>query len=140
MLLGPGNPRWAVHHSYPHHAITIYFLPIILFEMGPNGDGAWRLSRFTRPTLINQRVISPPRKLGTPSVIGGPSTTVASGYGVSATGVPDTTYGGYLNGASFLFRSADLTVSSSRLRRLLSVASSILFPKCDAPCNWTVRI
>jgi AraC-like DNA-binding protein len=63
MLLGPGVPHYAFRHSYPHHTISIFFLPLVRFEMGPRGDGAWLLSRFTARQLIGQRVISPPRQL-----------------------------------------------------------------------------
>jgi AraC-like DNA-binding protein len=64
MLLGPGVPHYALRHSYPHHTITVYFLPLVLFEMGPKGDGAWLLSRFTARQDIGQRVIRTPGKLG----------------------------------------------------------------------------
>jgi len=62
MLLGPGVPHYALRHSYPHTTITVYFLPLVLFEMGPNGDGAWLLSRFAAPQRIDQRVIRLPGK------------------------------------------------------------------------------
>ena len=63
MILGPGVPHYAYRHSYPHRTITVYFLPLVLFEMGPKGDGAWLLSRFTSRQLIDQRIIRPPEKL-----------------------------------------------------------------------------
>ncbi len=49
MLLGPGTPHYALYLSYPQHSVTVHFLPILLFEMGPEGDGARILSRFTAP-------------------------------------------------------------------------------------------
>jgi AraC-like DNA-binding protein len=60
MLLGPETPHYAFRHSYPHRTLTIYFLPLVLFEMGPNGDGAAVLSRFTAPQTIRQRILLPP--------------------------------------------------------------------------------
>jgi AraC-like DNA-binding protein len=63
MFLAPGIPHYAFRHSYPHRTITVYFLPLMLLELGPNGDGAWLLSRFTRPSTIAERVIRPPVKL-----------------------------------------------------------------------------
>jgi AraC family transcriptional regulator, arabinose operon regulatory protein len=62
LLLGPGVPHYAFRHSYPHHTLTVYFLPLVLFEMGPDGDGAWLLSRFAAPQRIDQRVIRLPGK------------------------------------------------------------------------------
>lgn len=63
MLLGPGVPHYALRHSYPHRTITVYFLPLLLFEMGPSGDGAWLLSRFAASQRIDQRVVRLPAKL-----------------------------------------------------------------------------
>lgn len=63
MLLGPGVPHYALRHSYPHRTITVYFLPLVLFEMGPAGDGAWLLSRFTTRQNIDRRVVRLPAKL-----------------------------------------------------------------------------
>jgi AraC-like DNA-binding protein len=59
ILMGPGTPHYAKRLSYPHRAITIHFLPILLFEMGPEGDGARVLARFTTQQKIGQRVIQP---------------------------------------------------------------------------------
>jgi quercetin dioxygenase-like cupin family protein len=35
MLLGTGVPHYALRHSRQHRTFTIYFLPLVLFEMGP---------------------------------------------------------------------------------------------------------
>jgi AraC-like DNA-binding protein len=64
MFLGPDTPHYAFIDSYPHHTLTIYFLPLVLFAMGPNGDGAAMLSRFTAPQTILQRLVSPPVEVG----------------------------------------------------------------------------
>ena len=63
MLLPPGTPHYAMLHSYPHRSITIYLLPVLLLEMGPEGDGCGILTRFTAEQPIGDRVIRPPRDL-----------------------------------------------------------------------------
>ena len=63
MLIGPDTPHYAYLNSRRHRALTIYFLPLVLFELGPNGDGVALLSRFTAPQNISQRIISPPPAL-----------------------------------------------------------------------------
>ena len=60
MFLGPNTPHYAYRHSYPHQTLTIYFLPLVLFEMGPNGGGSAVLSRFTASQTLQQRIASPP--------------------------------------------------------------------------------
>ena len=60
MLLGPDTPHYAFRHSYPHRTLTIFFLPLILFEMGPDGGGRDILSRFTAPQPIGRRILTPP--------------------------------------------------------------------------------
>lgn len=62
MLLGPGTPHYAIRHSYPHRTVTVHLLPILLFEMGPQGDGAQILNRFTTAGTIADRVIRLPKK------------------------------------------------------------------------------
>jgi hypothetical protein len=63
MLLSPNTPHYAYLHSRRHRAVTIYFLPLMFFELGPERDGADFLSRFTAPQTILQRIISPPPAL-----------------------------------------------------------------------------
>ncbi len=63
MLLGPGTPHRALHLSFPQRSITVHFLPILLFEMGPEGDGARLLARFTAPQKIGDRVVRLPGAL-----------------------------------------------------------------------------
>ena len=60
MLLGPGIPHTAELFDYPQKAVTAYFLPVVLFEMGPEGDGARILSRFTTEQSIQERIVRPP--------------------------------------------------------------------------------
>ena len=63
MLLGPGIPHYGTHVAYPVRLIVVHFLPVLLFEMGPSGDGARILSRFTAARKLSQRVIRPPPAL-----------------------------------------------------------------------------
>lgn len=63
MLLGPGLPHTAAMFDYPVRAITVYILPIFFLDMGPNGDGARLLKRFTAAQPIGQRILRPPPEL-----------------------------------------------------------------------------
>lgn len=60
MLLPPGTPHYAIRHGYPYRGVTVFFLPMLLFEMGPQGDGARALARFTTPQRIAERIIALP--------------------------------------------------------------------------------
>lgn len=60
MFLGPGLPHYALLHGYPHRGVAVYFLPTLLFEMGPQGDGAKVLSRFTTKQSIRDRIVPLP--------------------------------------------------------------------------------
>jgi AraC family transcriptional regulator, arabinose operon regulatory protein len=60
MLMGPGTPHYGVRTTYPQHTATIHFLPILLFEMGPERDGARMLARFTAPQKIVDRIVKLP--------------------------------------------------------------------------------
>ena len=64
MLLGSGTPHYATYLSSPQRSATIYFLPTLLLEMGPEGDGARMLARFTQPRKIEERIIRLPQALG----------------------------------------------------------------------------
>jgi AraC-like DNA-binding protein len=63
MLLGPGTPHYALYHSYPQRGVTVHLLPILLFEMGPEEDGARVLGRFTAAQSIEDRVVKLPGPL-----------------------------------------------------------------------------
>lgn len=63
MLIGPGIPHYAMHYSYPQRGVTLHFMPMMLFEMGPEGDGARALARFTSTQRIYERSVSPPSTL-----------------------------------------------------------------------------
>ncbi len=60
ILLGPGLPHYGLHLDYPQYHTAIYFLPTVVFEMGPEGDGARVLERFTRAQTIRHRILRPP--------------------------------------------------------------------------------
>lgn len=62
MLLGPGLPHWGVIEAYPHSFITVYFLPSVLIEMGPESDGVRILSRFTAQQPAAHRLVCLPPK------------------------------------------------------------------------------
>jgi len=63
MLIGPGTPHNALYLEYPQRSATIHFLPMLLFEMGPEGDGALVLARFTAAQKIGERVLRLPRAM-----------------------------------------------------------------------------
>ena len=62
-LLGPGVAHYALMLDYPHAFATIYFLPGLLLELGPERDGPRLLGRFTGRQSITQRVVRPPLDL-----------------------------------------------------------------------------
>jgi len=57
LLIGPGVPHWVRVDRYPVHALTAFFLPGILLELGPLGDGALLLRRLTMQQSIHDRVL-----------------------------------------------------------------------------------
>jgi AraC-like DNA-binding protein len=65
MLIGPGVPHYGILQTYPSRVIVVHFLPVLLFEMGPGGDGARILGRLTASRAISQCVIRPPKALQT---------------------------------------------------------------------------
>jgi len=60
MLLGSGIPHCPSHIRFPMRSATVYFLPMLLFELGPEGDGARALARFTGTKHITDRVVHLP--------------------------------------------------------------------------------
>lgn len=63
MVLGPGIPHYGLPEAYPQRAITVFFLPTLLFELGPEADGRRVLSRFTSSTPASHRLIRLPATL-----------------------------------------------------------------------------
>jgi AraC-like DNA-binding protein len=62
-LAGPGVPHWATITQYPLEFITVYFLPSVLIEFGPESDGPKILSRFTANQPLAERLVRPPAPL-----------------------------------------------------------------------------
>src|SRR5258708_40113328 len=60
LLLGPGIPHSGTIKKFPMSFITIYFLPWVLIEMGPESDGVRILRRFTTQQPAAQRVVHLP--------------------------------------------------------------------------------
>jgi len=56
MLLGPGIPHTAQARVRPGRSITVYVLPALFFDLGPQRDGAAILRRFTAEQPIERRV------------------------------------------------------------------------------------
>jgi len=63
LLIGPRVPHWVRIDRYPHHGLTVFFLPSMLLELGPLGDGAALLRRLTARQTIHQRVLRLPNGL-----------------------------------------------------------------------------
>jgi AraC-like DNA-binding protein len=62
-LAGPGVAHWARITKSPFKFITVYFLPSVLIELGPESDGPKILRRFTMPQSLAQRLVRPPAEL-----------------------------------------------------------------------------
>ncbi len=62
-LAGPGVPHWGRITKYPLRFITIFFLPSVVVEMGPQRDGPRILSRFTAKQSLEERLVRPPGPL-----------------------------------------------------------------------------
>lgn len=62
-LAGPGVPHWATITKYPSKFITVYFLPSVLIQLGPEGDGSRILRRFVASQTLAERLVRPPPKV-----------------------------------------------------------------------------
>jgi len=60
LLIGPGVPHSAQIDRFPHRELAVLFLPALLLEMGPLGDGAALLRRLTMRQKIGQRLVRLP--------------------------------------------------------------------------------
>ena len=58
-LVGPGVPHSFEISQYPLTGTAIYFLPSVLCEFGPNGDGLQLLRRFTAKQPLCERLVRP---------------------------------------------------------------------------------
>ena len=63
LLLGPGVPHWGTIDKYPLRFVTVYFLPWLLIEMGPESDGMRVLRRFTARQTMANRLLRLPKPL-----------------------------------------------------------------------------
>lgn len=63
LLMGPHTPHCARFLEYPYRSVTVHFLPMLLCGLGPAGDGARLLARFTSPQEARQRAVTLPRKM-----------------------------------------------------------------------------
>jgi AraC-like DNA-binding protein len=60
LLMGPHTPHYAQFKEYPYRSVTAHFLPMVLCGMGPSGEGARLLARFTSPQETSQRAVTLP--------------------------------------------------------------------------------
>jgi AraC-like DNA-binding protein len=58
-LAGPGVPHWAKIVRYPLKFVTAYFLPSVLIQLAPEGDGLKILRRFTAHRSLAGRLVRP---------------------------------------------------------------------------------
>ena len=63
-LVGPGVPHWGMIKKFPLKFITVYFLPSVLVEMGPEQDGVKILRRFTVKQSLHDRLVRPSPEVG----------------------------------------------------------------------------
>lgn len=63
LLLGPGTPHWGRIRTFPLRSITVYFLPSVVIDMDPVGDGFRILRRFTVRQSLATHLIRPSRQL-----------------------------------------------------------------------------
>ncbi len=63
MLLGPNLPHTAEALEYPIRAVTVYILPVLLLDLGPNIDGPKIIKRYTAKQAIEDRIIRMPARL-----------------------------------------------------------------------------
>ncbi len=59
-IAGPGLPHWIEITEYPMDFITVFFLPSLLIEAGPEGDGLRVLQRFATARSARERIIHAP--------------------------------------------------------------------------------
>jgi len=63
LLIGTGVPHWGSIQRFPYRVITVYFLPSVLIELGPESDGPRILQRFTARQSVRERLVRPPASL-----------------------------------------------------------------------------
>jgi len=60
LLLGPGLPHKTIHERFPARSLTVYFLPGILLDMGPDDEVPRLLRRLTARQPLRHRMRKPP--------------------------------------------------------------------------------
>lgn len=63
LLIGPGLPHWGTIERFPRRFITVYFLPTVAIDMGPESDGPLILRRFTAQQSLADRIVRLPKPL-----------------------------------------------------------------------------
>jgi AraC-like DNA-binding protein/quercetin dioxygenase-like cupin family protein len=63
LFVGTGVPHWGVITEFPYVAVIVYFLPSVLIDLGPEGDGPRILRRLTASQSLKNRMIRPPPQL-----------------------------------------------------------------------------
>ena len=63
LLIGPGAPHWGRIERFPQRFITVYFLPTVAIDMGPESDGARVLRRFTVQQPLGDRIVRLPKPM-----------------------------------------------------------------------------
>lgn len=63
LLIGTGVPHWGTITRFPYSVITVYFLPSVLIDLGPESDGPAVLHRFTARQTLRERLVRPPPAL-----------------------------------------------------------------------------
>lgn len=63
LLMGPGTPHYALELSYPQRSATVFFLPLVLLELAPDGDGARLLARCCAAGDLARQLVYPPPKV-----------------------------------------------------------------------------
>lgn len=59
LLIGPGIPHWGKIDQGPVRFLTVYFMPSLLLEFGPETDGVRFLRRFTAKQNLQERLVRP---------------------------------------------------------------------------------
>ena len=65
LLAAPGIPHWIEITKYPLEFVTVFFLPSLLIDLGPESDGLKILRRFTAPQKIEDRLVHTERPVRT---------------------------------------------------------------------------
>lgn len=59
LLLGPGLPHKTLHKHFPARSLTVYFLPSVLLNLGPENECLRLLHRLTVRQPVHDRLLKP---------------------------------------------------------------------------------